>query len=214
MSVNLQALIDKAVPRRAYAPRPDSVTSRRLALEAERKRQAEEEAKRRAEARLRRAVRSVSEEIVSDKPTTEGPSAQSMVPMPKFEEPLFKISVASLKQIGAEVMQVRIADFESPCRARAVARPRQVAMYLTKHLTTLSLPQIGRHFGKRDHTTVMHAMNKITTILEGNSDERDKVEGWISTITRRFEALASKLATPDRDCDTTVQREDSLLASV
>jgi chromosomal replication initiator protein len=49
----------------------------------------------------------------------------------------------------------------SPRRARAVARPRQVAMYLSKQLTSRSLPEIGRMFGGRDHTTVMHAVRKI-----------------------------------------------------
>ena len=49
----------------------------------------------------------------------------------------------------------------SPRRARAVARPRQIAMYLSKQLTSKSLPDIGRTFGGRDHTTVMHAVKKI-----------------------------------------------------
>jgi len=49
----------------------------------------------------------------------------------------------------------------SPRRARAVARPRQIAMYLAKQLTTRSLPEIGRKFGGRDHTTVMHAVRKV-----------------------------------------------------
>jgi chromosomal replication initiator protein len=50
-------------------------------------------------------------------------------------------------------------------RARAVARPRQVAMYLAKQLTTRSLPEIGRRFGGRDHTTVMHAVRKVEELI-------------------------------------------------
>ncbi|MBT6983497.1 MAG: chromosomal replication initiator protein DnaA, partial [Rhodospirillaceae bacterium] len=51
-------------------------------------------------------------------------------------------------------------------RARAVARPRQVAMYLAKQLTTRSLPEIGRKFGGRDHTTVMHAVKRIEELRQ------------------------------------------------
>ncbi|MEZ5918881.1 MAG: helix-turn-helix domain-containing protein [Alphaproteobacteria bacterium] len=51
-------------------------------------------------------------------------------------------------------------------RARNVARPRQVAMYLAKQLTARSLPEIGRKFGGRDHTTVMHAVRKIEELME------------------------------------------------
>ena len=50
-------------------------------------------------------------------------------------------------------------------RARAVARPRQVAMYLAKQLTARSLPEIGRKFGGRDHTTVMHAVRKVEELI-------------------------------------------------
>jgi chromosomal replication initiator protein len=61
----------------------------------------------------------------------------------------------------AEHYGIRIADMHSARRARAVARPRQVAMYLAKQLTPRSLPEIGRKFGGRDHTTVMYAIRKI-----------------------------------------------------
>ena len=54
-------------------------------------------------------------------------------------------------------------------RARAVARPRQVAMYLAKQLTSRSLPEIGRKFGGRDHTTVMHAVRKIDELKQSDS---------------------------------------------
>jgi chromosomal replication initiator protein DnaA len=64
------------------------------------------------------------------------------------------------KQVAAHY-NIRIADMSSARRARAVARPRQVAMYLAKQLTSRSLPEIGRKFGGRDHTTVMHAVRKV-----------------------------------------------------
>ena len=61
-------------------------------------------------------------------------------------------------------------------RARAVARPRQVAMYLAKQLTSRSLPEIGRKFGGRDHTTVMHAVKKVDELREHDSTFAEDVE--------------------------------------
>ena len=65
------------------------------------------------------------------------------------------------RSASPSIINIRLADMHSARRARAVARPRQVAMYLAKQLTTRSLPEIGRKFGGRDHTTVMHAVRKI-----------------------------------------------------
>ena len=64
----------------------------------------------------------------------------------------------------------------SPRRARSVARPRQVAMYLAKQLTTLSLPQIGKRFGNRYHTTVMHAVRKIEELKISDLSIAEDVE--------------------------------------
>ncbi|MFB3149740.1 MAG: helix-turn-helix domain-containing protein, partial [Alphaproteobacteria bacterium] len=67
-------------------------------------------------------------------------------------------------------------DMHSARRARAVARPRQVAMYLAKQLTSRSLPEIGRKFGGRDHTTVMHAVRRVEELRSGDSDFSEDVE--------------------------------------
>jgi len=72
-----------------------------------------------------------------------------------------RVSIPDIQKRVAEHFNVRVSDMTSPRRARAVARPRQVAMYLSKQLTPKSLPDIGRAFGGRDHTTVMHAVRKI-----------------------------------------------------
>jgi len=61
-------------------------------------------------------------------------------------------------------------------RSRAVARPRQVAMYLAKQLTPRSLPEIGRKFGGRDHTTVMHAVRKVEELRTADSSFAEDVE--------------------------------------
>lgn len=72
-----------------------------------------------------------------------------------------RVSIEEIQKKVAEHFNVKVSDMHSARRARAVARPRQVAMYLSKQLTTHSLPEIGRKFGGRDHTTVMHAVRKI-----------------------------------------------------
>src|SRR5690606_18372159 len=68
-----------------------------------------------------------------------------------------KITIEEIKRRVADYYNLRMTDLVSARRARAVARPRQVAMFLCKHLTPRSLPEIGRGFGGRDHTTVIHA---------------------------------------------------------
>ena len=72
-----------------------------------------------------------------------------------------KITIDEIQRRVAEHYRIKPADMVSARRAREVARPRQVAMYLAKRLTSRSLPEIGRRFGKRDHTTVMHAVKRI-----------------------------------------------------
>lgn len=72
-----------------------------------------------------------------------------------------RVTIEEIQKRVAEHYTIRIADMSSARRARNVARPRQVAMYLSKMLTSRSLPDIGRKFGGRDHTTVMHAVRKI-----------------------------------------------------
>ncbi|WP_334130019.1 chromosomal replication initiator protein DnaA [Sneathiella sp.] len=77
-----------------------------------------------------------------------------------------RITIEEIQKKVAEHFNIRMSDMHSARRARAVARPRQVAMYLAKQLTSRSLPEIGRKFGGRDHTTVMHALRKIDQLRE------------------------------------------------
>ncbi len=72
-----------------------------------------------------------------------------------------RMTIEEIQKRVAEHFNIRFADMHSARRARAVARPRQIAMYLCKQLTSRSLPEIGRKFGGRDHTTVMHAVRKV-----------------------------------------------------
>ena len=72
-----------------------------------------------------------------------------------------RVTIDEIQKKVAEHFNIKMAEMTSARRARIVARPRQVAMYLAKQLTPRSLPEIGRKFGGRDHTTVMHAVKKI-----------------------------------------------------
>ena len=76
-----------------------------------------------------------------------------------------RVTIEEIQKRVAEHFSIRLTDMSSARRARAVARPRQVAMYLAKQLTSRSLPEIGRKFGNRDHTTVMHAVARVTEIM-------------------------------------------------
>ena len=77
-----------------------------------------------------------------------------------------RVTIDEIQRRVAEYFNVRMGDMLSARRARSVARPRQIAMYLSKQLTTRSLPEIGRKFGGRDHTTVIHAVRKIEQLRE------------------------------------------------
>ncbi|MBP0483363.1 chromosomal replication initiator protein DnaA [Sagittula salina] len=84
-----------------------------------------------------------------------------------------KISIDEIQRRVAEHYNIRLSDMIGPKRVRNFARPRQVAMYLCKQLTSRSLPEIGRRFGGRDHTTVMHGVRRIEELRlqDGQIDE-------------------------------------------
>jgi chromosomal replication initiator protein len=87
-----------------------------------------------------------------------------------------RITIDEIQKKVAEHFNIRLADMHSARRARAVARPRQVAMYLAKQLTPRSLPEIGRKFGGRDHTTVIHAVKKIEELSAYDPAFKEDVE--------------------------------------
>ncbi len=95
-----------------------------------------------------------------------------------------RLSMEEIQKRVAEHFKIRISDMSSARRARAVARPRQVAMYLSKQLTSRSLPEIGRAFGGRDHTTVMHAVRKVEELVRLDSAFAEDVE----LLTRMLES--------------------------
>lgn len=87
-----------------------------------------------------------------------------------------RITIDEIQRRVAEHYNMKLADMHSPRRMRQLARPRQVAMYLCKKLTTRSLPEIGRKFGGRDHTTVMHAVKKVEELMVDDTSFADEVE--------------------------------------
>ena len=87
-----------------------------------------------------------------------------------------RVTIDEIQRKVAEHFNVKMAEMTSARRARIVARPRQVAMYLAKQLTSRSLPEIGRKFGGRDHTTVMHAVKKIEELVVGDRALAEDVE--------------------------------------
>jgi chromosomal replication initiator protein len=93
-----------------------------------------------------------------------------------------RVTIDDIQKRVAAHYNIRLADMHSARRARAVARPRQVAMYLAKQLTSRSLPEIGRKFGGRDHTTVMHAVRKIEQLCGEDAGISEDVELLRRTI--------------------------------
>jgi chromosomal replication initiator protein len=95
-----------------------------------------------------------------------------------------KVTIDEIQRRVAEYYAIKLSDLLSARRAREVARPRQVAMYLAKRLTPRSLPEIGRRFGGRDHTTVMHAVKRIDEL---RIEDRE-LDGDVNQLTRLLDS--------------------------
>lgn len=80
-----------------------------------------------------------------------------------------QISIENIQKTVADYYKIKVSDMHSKKRSRIVARPRQMAMALSKELTSLSLPEIGQNFGGRDHTTVLHACRQIASLRESTA---------------------------------------------
>ena len=95
---------------------------------------------------------------------------------------VIEITVDLIKDVVSKNFKIKMDDFNSKKRTRAIAYPRQVAMYLTRELTDLSLPKIGDEFGGRDHTTVIHACDKINTELSENIELKRKIDEIVKDL--------------------------------
>jgi chromosomal replication initiator protein len=87
-----------------------------------------------------------------------------------------RVSIDDIQKKVAEHYTIKLADMHSSKRQRNLVRPRQIAMYLCKIMTQASLPEIGRKFGGRDHTTVLHAVNKVEELFLENHSFKEDVE--------------------------------------
>lgn len=89
--------------------------------------------------------------------------------------PARAVTLGDIERRVCDHFHVRVTDLHSSKRARAISRPRQIAMYLAKIMTSCSLPAIGKHFGGRDHTTVMHAVATIEGLLQSDASVQEEV---------------------------------------
>ncbi len=87
-----------------------------------------------------------------------------------------KVNIEEIQKKVSQHFNIKMSDMSSARRSRTVARPRQVAMYLSKNLTSRSLPEIGRRFGNRDHTTVIHAVRKVEELMNKDASFDEDVQ--------------------------------------
>lgn len=92
------------------------------------------------------------------------------------------VTIDNIQKTVAEYYKIKLADILSKRRSRSVARPRQIAMALSKELTNHSLPEIGDAFGGRDHTTVLHACRKVAQLKEESHDIKEDYQNLIRTL--------------------------------
>ncbi len=93
-----------------------------------------------------------------------------------------QVSVDRIQQAVSRYYKLKVADLVGKRRLQSFVRPRQMAMYLAKSLTSRSLPEIGRHFGGRDHTTVLHACQKITQLIESDADLKVDFDNLVNVL--------------------------------
>jgi len=92
------------------------------------------------------------------------------------------VTIENIQKTVAEYYKIRLADLSAKTRSRSIARPRQIAMALAKELTTRSLPEIGKAFGGRDHTTVLHAVRKVAELRDLDTAIREDYSNLLRTL--------------------------------
>ncbi|MCK7610864.1 chromosomal replication initiator protein DnaA [Roseibium sediminicola] len=112
---------------------------------------------------------------LTKQPVTMDLAEKTLHDLVRIGEPR-SIKVEEIQQVVCKHFSVTKADLLSSCRARTLVRPRQIAMYIAKVMTGRSLPEIGRRFGNRDHTTVLHAVRKIEDMVRNDKGLAQEVE--------------------------------------
>ena len=96
-----------------------------------------------------------------------------------------KVTIDDIQNCVAEFYSIRIADIKGKNRRKNIVLPRQIAMYISKEMTTMSLPEIGEAFGGRDHTTILYAVRKIATKRKEDHDFKTEVDRIIARLKQR-----------------------------
>jgi chromosomal replication initiator protein len=125
-------------------------------------------------------VRIMAYSLMEEKPITLGLAKEVLKDL--LKEPKKLITVDFILRCVSEDFGISLAELKTKKRNKTIVLPRQVAMYLSRELTDLSLPEIGQFFGGKDHTTVLHSYNKIKEGLADNPSLQEKVERIIQVI--------------------------------
>ena len=94
------------------------------------------------------------------------------------------ITLEDVQDVVARRFQVKVSELKSKRRTKTVVHPRQIAMYLSRELTAASFPEIGREFGGKDHTTIIHACRQIEKAIERDNSIRTTVENLKDEISK------------------------------
>ena len=119
---------------------------------------------------------------LTNQPITEDFAQEALRDLLRAQQAV--ISISNIQKVVADYYQVRVSDLHSPRRTQSLVRPRQLAMALARELTEHSLPEIGEAFGRRDHTTVMHACREVKKRVGGDPKTR---EDWDKLMRRLAE---------------------------
>ncbi|MFH1457652.1 MAG: chromosomal replication initiator protein DnaA [Candidatus Omnitrophota bacterium] len=125
-------------------------------------------------------IRTIAYSLLEEEPITLGLAKEVLKDL--LKEPKRLITVDFIQRCVSEEFGVSLHELKTKRRHKNIVLPRQVAMYLSRELTELSLPEIGDHFGGKDHTTVLHSYNKIKGGLNTNEALKQKVEHVIQII--------------------------------
>ena len=125
-------------------------------------------------------IRIIAYSLLEEKPITLVMAKEVLKDL--LKEPKKLITVDFIQRCVAEEFGLSTHDLKTKRRNKTIVLPRQVAMYLTRELTDLSLPEIGASFGGKDHTTVLHSYNKIKGVLKRDTELQNKIERIIQVI--------------------------------
>jgi len=92
------------------------------------------------------------------------------------------VTIEMIQKIIADYYGMRVLDLKAKSNAKMVTGPRQICMYVCKKITGASLPQIGREFGNKHHTTVLHSINKVELMRQQDQEVNRQVQGFIDTF--------------------------------